>query len=293
MPEPDSTALATDLTDSFFETRRLRHDGWDGAKMAAFCGRLAETGIVTYACRLAGMSAQSAYGLRHRNPLFAKAWQLALSMARNRLSDELLARSLKGGAEQLLRDGAIVAERHNFDNKLAFAILRRLDRLAEFGTSFGTHPAAEGQLIAPAANGKWQELLDALSDNRDDDARVLLAPSKVDSEVDDPPISRLASESLVDERVWQEWRSEEWRTNFPPPPDFDGAEDGDWQDEDYTRSLTDEEFAALVASGRAERPVILLYEEDVVARDAYFSALLPVDSPGACPPLQACATNVP
>ena len=275
MLEPDPPALATDLEDSFFETRRLRHDGWDGAKMAAFCGRLAETGIVTYACHHAGMSAQSAYGLRHRNPVFAKAWQLALSMARNRLSDELLARSLKGGAEQLLRDGAIVAERHNFDNKLAFAILRRLDRLAEFGTAFGPRPAAEAQLVAPAANGKWQDLLDALSDNRDEDALVLLAPSKVDSEVDNPPIAMLASESLIDDRVWQEWNSDEWRTNFPPPPDFDGAEDGDWQDEEYSRSLTDDEFAALVASGRAEGPVILIYEEDVVARDAYFAALAP------------------
>ena len=275
IPEPDPPALATDLEDSFFETRRLRHDGWDGAKMAAFCGRLAETGIVTYACHHAEMSAQSAYGLRHRNPLFAKAWQLALSMARNRLSDELLARSLKGGAEQLLRDGAIVAERHNFDNKLAFAILRRLDRLAEFGTSFGPRPAAAAQLVAPAANGKWQDLLDALSDNRDEDALVLLAPSKVDSEVDNPPIAMLASESLIDDRVWQEWNSDEWRTNFPPPPDFDGAEDGDWQDEEYSRSLTDDEFAALIAAGRAEGPVILIYEEDVVARDAYFAALAP------------------
>ena len=71
--EPDSPALATDLADSFFETRRLRHDGWDGPAMASFCGALAETGIVTAACRACGKSAQSAYALRQREPLFARA----------------------------------------------------------------------------------------------------------------------------------------------------------------------------------------------------------------------------
>ncbi len=29
------------LESSFGETRRLRHDGWDGPKAAAFCARLA------------------------------------------------------------------------------------------------------------------------------------------------------------------------------------------------------------------------------------------------------------
>ena len=71
--EMEFPALATCLEDSFFETRRLRKDGWDGASMATFIGTLAETGVVTFACRACGMSAQSAYALRHRDPLFAKA----------------------------------------------------------------------------------------------------------------------------------------------------------------------------------------------------------------------------
>jgi len=129
--ETHSPALATCLEDSFFETRRLRKDGWDGTRMASFVGMLAETGIVTLACRACGMSAQSAYALRQRHLLFAKAWEAAISLAREKLADELLARSLKGSAEQLLRDGAIVGERHHFDNKLAFAVLRRLDRRAD------------------------------------------------------------------------------------------------------------------------------------------------------------------
>lgn len=174
--EPDSPALAAHLDDSFTETRRLRKDGWDAPKMASFIGTLAETGVVTYACRACDMSAKSAYALRHRDPLFASAWEAALSMARERLADELLARSLKGSAEQLLKDGAIVAERHHFDNKLAFAILRRLDRRAELGTTFRTPPAAEIPGPPPAIAGEWQ-LVDAMADDRVRGCRTVADPS--------------------------------------------------------------------------------------------------------------------
>ena len=277
-PEPDSPALATDLEDSFFETRRLRKDGWDGGKMAIFCGTLAETGVVTFASRACGMSAQSAYGLRHRNPMFDMVWEAALSMARDRLADELLARSIKGGAEQLLRDGCIVGERHAFDNKLAFAVLRRLDRRAELGAS-GRKPAKwETPLPAPAVKGQWQALLDAVSEERCDDAFALLNPPKVDSEVDNPLFQGFGSDSLdaedAPERVWQEWNSDDWRTDFPPPPGFDGDQDGEWGDEDYSRSLTTEEHDALVASGEAEPPEErVTIEQDETERDAFFAAL--------------------
>ena len=174
--EPDSPALATDLEDSFFETRRLRHDGWNGPAMATFCRTLAETGIVTEACRACGKAAKSAYALRQREPLFARAWESALSLARERLADDLLARSLKGSAEQIIRDGCIWGERHSYDNKLAFAILRRLDRRAELGATFRTPPADRIPDPVPAVSGDWQMLLDALSEGRKEDAALLLTP---------------------------------------------------------------------------------------------------------------------
>ena len=193
--EPDPPSLATCLEDSFFETRRLRRDGWDGKKMAAFCGTLAETGIVTFACRAADMSAQSAYALRHRNPIFARAWEAALAMARHRLADELLARSLKGSHEALLRGGAIVAERQHYDNKLAISVLRRLDRRAELGATFRTPPASERREPAPAIKGHWHELMLALAQDRIDEADRLLTgpPVKVDSEVDNPCLAKLTA----------------------------------------------------------------------------------------------------
>ena len=280
----DFPALATDLDNSFTETKRFRKDGWDPGRMAAFIGTLAETGVVTSACRAAGMSAQSAYGLRRRDRLFASAWEAALSMARERLADELLARSLKGSAEQLLRDGAIVAERHVFDNKLAFAILRRLDRRAELGTTFRTPPAADIPCPPPAIAGEWQKLVDAIAEQRTADAELLLAPPprKVDSEVDNPPVEGVETPEGHDaaerSRVWHDWQSEEWRTDFPPPAGFDGDEKGDWEDpEGYSRSLTASEMVALIAAGLAEPeelPAEISFEEDEAERDRFFGSLL-------------------
>jgi hypothetical protein len=272
--ETHSPAVAPWLEDSFFETRRLRKDGWDGSRMASFIGTLAETGVVTLACRACGMSAKAAYALRHRDPLFAKLWEAALSMARSLLADELLARSLKGSAEQLLRDGAIVGERHHFDNKLAFAILRRLDRLAEVGTTFRTPTDAEIPGPAPAVSGEWQNLLDAMSEDRRDDVERLITPpaSKGNTEGNDPPVDPLEGDSFDHPRIWQSWDKGGWRTDFPPPPGFDGPEEGEWDDEGYWRGLTDDELAALVNAGIAETSTVTL-EQDEAERAAFFAGL--------------------
>jgi len=298
--EPESNlALATSLGDSFFETRRFRQDGWDGPTKALFCRTLAETGIVRDACRACNMSAKSAYALRHRERLFARAWEAALSMARERLADELLARSLKGSAEQIVRDGCIWGERHHFDNKLAFSILRRLDRRAELGSTFKTPPAWEMPDMPPALTGDWQLVLDAMSGDRTDEAELLLTPKPKGNEGNDPPFS-LDSEEDNDgdgeaeapERVWRDWQGD-WRTDFPAPAGFDGDEWGSWDDEEgYSRTLTEEERAALAAAGLIplEETIEITQAEDEAARDAFFASLravTPTGEPGsACLQLQ-------
>ena len=125
-PQPPATLLP------------IRHDGWTGEKMAAFCETLAETAVVADACDEAGMSPSGAYAARRRNPVFAAAWDAALSIARERLADTLLARSMEGNVEQIYKDGELVGERHVLDNRLGLAILRRLDRLAEMGMAVST-----------------------------------------------------------------------------------------------------------------------------------------------------------
>lgn len=277
--ETDSPALANFLDDSFSETCSLRHDGWNGQKMARFCEVLAETGVVTDACRACRMSAKSAYALRHRNPLFAQAWEAALSMARARLADELLARSLRGSAEQILRDGGVVGERHHFDNKLALAVLRRLDRRAELGATFRTPPARDIPAQPPAVSGEWQPLLDALSEERSEDvARLLMPVGTKGNEGNNPPVDGSGDEtdSFDHPRLWRTWDTGEWRTNFPPPAGFTGPEDGDWEEEEYSRTLSNDELAALIAAGIAEPSegaAEVSIEQDEAERDQFFDQL--------------------
>ena len=213
------------LESSFTEARRLRHDGWDGARMASFCATLAETGVVTEACRAAGMSAQSAYALRHRDPVFAGAWAAALAKGRERLADDLLARAMKGEVVQVWQNGCIVAEQHRFDNKLALAILRRLDPLAETGAT-STAPrraAGEGTPAAPAAtpalNGGWPDLLTALEADRPHEALTLLrGPETV--EVDNPLVQPLdAAERAELEQLRARYRAGSRR----PRPSWTGS----------------------------------------------------------------------
>jgi hypothetical protein len=113
----------------------IRHDGWTGEKMAIFCETLAETAVVAEACGMARMSISGAYAARRRSAVFAAAWDAALSMSRERLADTLLARSMEGNVEQIIRNDELVGERHFIYNRLGLAILRRLDRLADTGLS--------------------------------------------------------------------------------------------------------------------------------------------------------------
>jgi hypothetical protein len=287
--EPNSPALATDLEDSFFETKRLRHDGWDGPAMAAFCRALAETGVVTEACRACGKSAKSAYALRQREPLFARAWESALSLARERLADDLLARSLKGSAEQIIRDGCIWGERHSYDNKLAFAILRRLDRRAELGATFRTPPADRIPTPAPAVSGDWQLLLDALGEDRTEDAALLLTPIPPEgnegNEGNNPPVEGVGGdgmddENLPDPRIWWETGRKAYRTNFPPPDGSECHQDEQFGHRDYHRALTDAEAATM-----ADRDNALAAKRrtaDEVERDSFFASLRGADVEHAC-----------
>ena len=86
--------------------------------MATFCETLAETAVVAEACEAASMGISGAYAARRRNPVFAAAWEAALGIARERLADTLLARSMEGNVEQIYRDGVLVGERHVIDDRL-------------------------------------------------------------------------------------------------------------------------------------------------------------------------------
>jgi hypothetical protein len=118
--------------------------GWSAEKQVAFLQGIAEGLTVGQACRVVGLSMQSAYAFRQsaRGTQFSIGWQAALLKSRDMLADTLMERALHGNVETVTRPDGSETERHRFDNRLAMAMLTRLDRLADKGAKETTHAAA-------------------------------------------------------------------------------------------------------------------------------------------------------
>lgn len=286
-PPPLDPSSSLDTVET--ETRHYRHDGWTPAARAAFLDMLAKSGVVTDACREVQRSSQAAYALRNRDPLFAAGWDAALSMARARLADDLFHRAVHGTVDQIWKDGEVVAERHRHDNRLSIAVLNRLDARCDRAERF----AAPALRVAAS----WEDYLAAISEDRIADMQAILAPPRLELLDDDDAILGQGSDSMLihqlhqlrdgkaldeepdfaddDEgaRVWTEDHS--WRTSFPPPDGFNGYEDGDYGDADYSRQCTPEERElldrlypdAIVDQAEQRRTA------DEAVRDAYFAGL--------------------
>jgi hypothetical protein len=127
--------LESTLGDTFPPgSRKPRHDGFTPEKIGDFLRALASTGIVAHAAAEVGLSASAAYALRNRRQgrAFAAMWDAVLiHRSRARLAAEVQARSLTGCVTVRKEQGEIVSELHFHDNRLAMAVLTRLDRLAE------------------------------------------------------------------------------------------------------------------------------------------------------------------
>jgi len=259
--------MTTNIIEPTLHPLTVRHDGWTGEAMAKFLETLAETGIVLEACDAASKSSTAAYAQRRRHALFAQAWETALGLARDRLADTLLGRSLEGNVEQIIKDGEIVAEKHYLDNRLGLAVLKRLDQRTN-----------ATPLPAPSSSSEpdWDLALTALRTGEADDIAKALAMLKGPEvgEVCDPLIGEPDSTNFDHSRIWQDMETGEWRTDYPAPPGFDGNEEGEWEDGDYSRSLCGEELAALVAGGIVETPAMISIEEDEAERDAFFASLM-------------------
>ena len=296
-PAPnDSLALAGDAT---------RHDGWTGERMASFCEALADSGLVVDACLAAGKSTNTAYALRRRNSVFAAAWDAALTIARERLADTLLARSIEGSVEQYYKDGELVGEKRVIDNRLGLAILRRLDRMAETGTPVSTRgertlysgggrsPDAPRQQRSrtavdrarPARSLDWDLALAALRSGDGETVAEALAMLRGElpeaHETHDPPNPLIQSDRDDDsrepddpaDRCWQEDDDgrKYWMTGFPPPAGFTGHQFGQWGDGDYQRECSPEESTLLDRTFQAELGDDR--DEDAALRDAWFASL--------------------
>jgi hypothetical protein len=250
--------------------------------MAIFCETLAETAVVAEACEVANMGISGAYAARRRNPVFAAAWDAALTIARERLADTLLARSMEGNIEQIWRDGELVGERHVLDNRLGLAILRRLDRLAETGQSLhAPDKAPRPPSVRPAQSFDWMTAVAALRNGDDKGVAAALAISKsyeveeVEDPSNQPPSPPEPATIDLSPRCWRDEMDQVWMTDFPPPEGFDGYESRDYDqvedEEPYARACTAEEVAVLEAGRQAERDAERA--EDAALRDAWFDYL--------------------
>jgi hypothetical protein len=237
--------------------RALRHDGWTPEKERIFFRTLAATGVVADACRACGMSRDAAYTRRNSaaGRPFALAWDAALVLARPAMADDLISRARQGVIDRVYRNGELVAERHRYDNRLAMAVLTRLDRLAE--------SLAERAPAAQAVANEFEQFLDILPGGNEA-AEAFLAP-RLGRDPLEPPHFRDAVYAPNSEPALLARATFRERHGVGLPSDIDTddlhpAEMESWTDDQLRRaeasgllaSLEDEAWPEAVLDGEAD-----------------------------------------
>lgn len=259
-----------------------RQDGWTPARRRTFLTLVAEGHTVEAACGAVGLSVASAYALRRRagGAAFALGWAAAGLLARDRLADALMARALHGQEETITRDDGSTIIRHRFDNRLATAMLARLDRLAEAAA-----PAPGPTRPEQAVAGDFDPFLDLVAADgaADEVARFVAARAPAPAADSAPQLPQLrgagdpldgepaedgAAEEEDDAPVWFDEDEQQWLTHLPPPADFAGREWERYGDPDYRRTLTLPEEQAQRA--REEEALAELHAMETAERDAWF-----------------------
>ena len=125
-PQPDDLLLFAPVATAYRGA-----NGWSSEVQRAFVAALARTGTVAAAARSVGRNPRSAYRLRARAGEasgFARAWD----EAQRRGTEEALDASMTGGMTvrrtEVFHRGRQVGWRTAYDNRLAYAALRALDR---------------------------------------------------------------------------------------------------------------------------------------------------------------------
>jgi hypothetical protein len=242
-----------------------RRDGWTPFARRLFLQVIAETGRFSLALEYAGLSKASAYALRDRDRTFAAGWAAAAMLARNPLSDTVCEQSIDGITDTIVKNGEVVAERRRFDARQQMAVLNRLDKQCERAEALGlqTHVVME----------HWNEWLELIGKGDEAGARALLESG--DSKI--PPNGQLGqlpesgNPTVEEDRellgpVWKEEGI--WWTDFPPPPGFDGFEEGRWDGYPYRRHCSADEAELLDAEEKAEDAELLAEGEQ--EREAWF-----------------------
>jgi hypothetical protein len=131
---------------------RPRGDGWSPARQRLFLETLADTGCVTDAAEMVGMSTASAYRLRRRAgaEAFTRAWDSAIAHAIRRLTDIALERAIRGVSVPVIHGGEIVAERRVYSDRL-LTFLMKHHNPAIYGTPTNYNPVMPKDRLTRAA----------------------------------------------------------------------------------------------------------------------------------------------
>ncbi|WP_338425149.1 hypothetical protein [Sphingopyxis kveilinensis] len=240
----------------------------------------------------------------------------AVLIARGRLVDELLDRAIWGHDETstvMREEDRSFVKRRRIDSRLGLAMLARLDRMVEVRAKAGEEmlaqviagdwpgflslfdaaaaardnakDAAEAPADAPDGLGAALALWLAARDNRANPLAALWRDTAIANEVaqfsadseSDLDAEPTPEEEAAAMTVWADDVTGELRTNFPPPDDFTGIEEGAFGDEDYERTLGPDEEEAWQAVRQAD--VAPLRKAGEIARRAFFGLPQPANDP--------------
>ena len=154
------------------------------------------------------------------------------------------------------------------------------------GTAGETAEAAEGTAAGPAAGlAAALALWLAARDNRANPLAALWQDTAIANEVaqfsddfgEDGETAETPEQAAAAMTVWYDEQADDWRTDFPPPDDFDGAEEGAFGDPDYARELDPDELDLYEALRAAA--VTPLRQAGEAARRAFFALPAPANDP--------------
>ena len=234
---------------------------WSPANQRRFLEHLADNGSVRLASRAVSMADASAYRLRRRKEgmAFAIGWDAALQIAGARLRSDLMDRALYGQRDVAIRRKEEEGERTKTtrkrkDNRLAMWMLGNIDARIAAQDDLA---AALSRLVAQdfdafldliEAGGDVTEIVEFIGDQ--------LPQQRKQKNAHNYDLSQFCALFGVEEEsrpgddghyLFQRYADDEWRSTFPPPPGFTGEENGEYGDDIYSRELTAEEMAELMA----------------------------------------------
>lgn len=271
---------------------QIRNDyRWTPACQRAFLEEMACTGSVISATKHVGKSPRSAYQLRHRREgaAFRLGWDAAILISRATLGDMLMDRAIHGYEEMTVKQDDGSTLRGKYDNRLGKGLLERLDRIAEKQAVAGS-VAAQVQLVVQdfesfldlvERGGKGSEA--AMFFAARDDAPPPVMDTAIQCELArisaaettqkiEPDLIDMEPEAAAAQLcVWYDAEDEQWKTNFPPADSDDAdlvEEIGLFGDNDYERTLTEDEIATQQAALDAETAP--LRAAALKAREAWF-----------------------